>query len=87
MEPDAGLDANSWAEGSFVLWAQSTSEFDLCFSWGSGLISKKRMQTAHHASHFASLRILASLLRSFLGFLLERLAIVFCPPSLDMLFR
>lgn len=32
MEPDAGLNANSWAMGSFVLWAQSTSEFDLCFS-------------------------------------------------------
>lgn len=32
MEPDAGLNANSWAMGSFVPWAQSTSEFDLCFS-------------------------------------------------------
>lgn len=54
MEPDARLNANSWTMGSFVLWAQSTSEFDLCFPQGSGFISKNGMQTAHHTSHFAS---------------------------------
>lgn len=60
MEPDAGLSTDSWAPLPWFTagWAQSTSEFHLSLPQGPGLLSKNRLQPAHHASHFASLRIL-----------------------------